>query len=145
MVAAPKQIAMGGLEDPTEDEAEIEAGYIWRESMWSAMRQFVASYMSGGLKGYDAVAAALDKRWGLKGRPVSASALRSALHDVERNNFRLEWADWFAARCPDIAALMGRRVKPLKTPEQELEDLRNEIRETYPKHADGVIRKARTR
>jgi len=145
MVAIPKQIAIGGLEDPSEDEAEIEAGYIWREQLWSAMRSFVASYMSGGLKGYDAVAAALDKRWGAKGRPVSASALRSALHDVERNNFRLEWADWFAARSTEIADLMARRVKPIKTPEQELEDLRNEIRETYPKHADGVIRKARTR
>jgi hypothetical protein len=142
VVAAAKQIAIGGLDD---DTAEIEAGYVWREALWSAMRSFVASYMAGGLRGYDAAAAELDKRWGAKGRPVSASALRSALHDAERNNFRAEWLDWFACRSADIAELMARRVKPIKTPEERLADLEAEIRETYPKHADGVIRKARAR
>lgn len=145
MSAAPKQIAIGGLENPAEEQAEIEAGYLWREALWSAMRTFVSSYMAGGLKGYDAAAAELDRRWGPKGRPVSASALRSALHDVERNNFRLEWGDFFAARCPDIANLMARRVKAIKTDAELLADLQAEIRETYPKHADQVIRKARTR
>jgi hypothetical protein len=141
----PKQISIGGLEDPAEEQAEIEAGFIWREQLWSAMRSFIASYIAGGLKGYDAAAAALDKRWGEKGRPVSASLLRAALNDTERNYFRAEWLDWFAARSPDVAELMARRVKPVKTVEERLADLEAEIRETYPKHADQVIRKARTR
>jgi hypothetical protein len=145
VVAARKQIAIGGLEDPADELAEVEAGWLWREQLWSAMRQFVESYMAGGLRGYDAAAAALDRRWGAKGRPVSASALRSALHDVERNNFRAEWLDWFAARSPEIADLMARRVKPVKTAEERLADLEAEVRETYPKHADSVIRKARAR
>lgn len=145
MKAAVKQIAMGGLEDPAEVHAEIEAGYLWREAMWSAMRQFVASHIAGALQGYDAAAAALDLRWGPKGRPVSASALRAALHDAERNNFRAEWLDWFAARSPDIAELMARRVKPVKTAEERLADLEAEIRSEMPKRADAVIRNARAR
>lgn len=145
MKAAAKQITIGGLEDPAEEQAEIEAGYVWREQLWSEMRQFVDSYMAGGMRGYDAAAAALDRRWGPKGRPVSASALRAALHDHERNNFRAEWMDWFAARSPAIADLTGRRIKPVKTAEERLADLEAELRETYPKHADGVIRKSRAR
>lgn len=145
MVAAAKQIAIGGLEDPADELAEIEAGYLWREQLWSAMRQFVAGYMSGGLRGYDAAAAELDRRWGPKGRPVSASALRSALNDVERNNFRLEWGDWFAARSPEIADLMARRVKPIKTDAELLRDLEAELRAEMPRRADAVIRKARAR
>jgi hypothetical protein len=145
MAAVSKQIMIGGLEDVAEVEAEIEAGYIWREALYSAMRTFVASYSAHGLRGYDACAAELDRRWGPKGRPVAASALRSALNDVERNNFRVEWADWFACRSPDVAELMARRVKPIKTLEERLADLEAELRETYPKHADGVIRKARAR
>jgi hypothetical protein len=145
VVAVSKQILIGGLEDQAEVEAEIEAGYIWREALYSAMRTFVASYMSNGLRGYDACAAELDRRWGAKGRPVAASALRSALNDVERNNFRAEWMDWFACRCPDVANLMARRVKPIKTDAERLADLEAEIREELPKRADAVIRKSRTR
>lgn len=146
MVAVGKQIALGGLESQDEEDAEIEAGYIWREQLWSAMRQFVAGYIAGGMKGYDAVAAALDKRWGAKGRPVSASALRSALHDVERNNFRAEWLDWFACRSEDVAELMARRVKPIKTDKERLADLEAELREVLShKQAEQVLRKARAR
>lgn len=145
MKAAAKQLALGTLQTDAEEMAEINAGYTWREALFGAMRMFVESYMEGGLRGYDAAAAALDRRWGPKGRPVSASALRSALHDVERNNFRLEWGDWFAARSPEIAELMGRRVKPTKTPEQMIADLEAEIRESNPKHADQMIRRARVR
>lgn len=146
MVAIPKQIAMGGLEDPADDDAEIEAGYIWREQLWSAMRSFVAGYIAGGLRGYDAAAAALDKRWGVKGRPVSASSLRAALHDAERNNFRGEWLDWFAARDPDVADLMARRVKPSKTPEERIADLEAALREELShKAAERVLRMARAR
>lgn len=146
MVAASNQIALGGMLSDAEEQAEIEAGYIWREQLWSAMRQFVAGYLSGGLKGYDACAAELDRRWGPKGRPVSASALRSALHDVERNNFRAEWLDWFAARSEDVANLLARRVKPIKTAEERLADLEAEVREELShKRAEAVLRKARAR
>ena len=146
MVAVSKQFELGGLEDPAEEQAEIEAGYVWREQLWSALRSFTASYMAGGLKGYDAVAAALDKRWGPKGRPVSASVLRAALNDVERNNLRAEWLDWFAARDRDIADLLARRVKPLKTAEERIADLEAELREELShKRAEAVLRRARAR
>lgn len=64
---------------------------------------------------------------------------------MERNYFRAEWLDWFAARSPEIAELMARRVKPIKTDKELLTDLEAEVRETYPKHGDAVIRKARAR
>lgn len=140
MVAALKQIAMVGLEDPAEELAEIEAGYLWREQMWSAMRSYCNEH------GYDKCAAALDRRWGGKGRPVSAAILRAALNDAERNNFRAEWLDYFAARSRDVAELMGRRVKPVKTAEERLADLEAELREELShKRAEQVIRKARAR
>jgi hypothetical protein len=147
MVAIMKQVELGGLDEEREEQAEIEAGYLWREQLWSAMRTFVAGYIDArtGAKGYDGVAAALDRRWGPKGRPVSASALRSALHDVERNNFRAEWLDWFAARDGDIANLMARRVKPEKTDREMFEDLIATLREEFPKQADKLERKARAR
>lgn len=148
MVAA-KQIAMIGLEDPAEEEAEIEAGFVWREQLWSAMRRFCETYKAeerSGIKRYDAVAAELDRRWGRKGRPVSASVLKAALYDAERNNFRLEWVDWFARRDEDIARLIAQQVKPEKTPEQELEDLKAELREELShKRAEQVLRRARAR
>jgi hypothetical protein len=118
MAAVQKQFEIGGLENPAEEELEIEAGYLWREQLWSALRVFVAGYVANGQKGYDACAAALDKRWGRKGRPVSASQLNAALKDSERNNFRAEWLDWFAARDRDVADLLAHRVKPKQTPEE---------------------------
>lgn len=145
MVAVAKQISIGGLETETDDELEIEAGYVWREQLWSAMRSFVAGYIAGGQKGYDAAAAALDKRWGSRGRSVSASTLRAALADSERNYFRAEWLDWFAARDTDIANLVARRVKPTKTEAELRADLEAEIREEYPKQAEKLIRRARAR
>jgi hypothetical protein len=144
--AAPKQLALGDLQTEAEEAAEIEAGYLWRAALWGSMRQFVIGYIGpNGLKGYDAAAAALDKRWGPHGRGVSASALRAALLDSDRNNFRLEWADWFAARSPEIAELMARRVKPVKSAEERLADLEAEIRAELPKRADAVIRNSRAR
>ena len=147
MVALVKQMAIGGLDDEREVEAEIEAGYLWREQLWSAMRSFAANYVSAsGLKGYDAVAAEIDRRWGPKGRPVSASVLRSCLHDVERNNFRAEWLDWFARRDPDVAALLAHQVKPAKTDAERLADLEAELREELShKRAEAVLRRARAR
>jgi len=147
MVAVPKQQIIGGLEDPAEEQASIEAGFLWREQLWSALRVFAANYVStSGLKGFDAVAAELDARWGTKGRPVSASTLRSCLYDVERNNFRAEWLFWFAERDAEVAALLARQVRPVKTAEERLADLEAELREELShKRAEQVIRKARAR
>jgi hypothetical protein len=140
------QPALGDFQTDKEEQAEIEAGRIWRVQLWSAMRTFASTYIgTNGLKGLAACAAALDKRWGEDGRPVSESTLGAALRDSERNYFRLEWADWFAARSPEIAELLARRIKPVKTPEQELEDLKAELRSELPKRADAVIRNARAR
>lgn len=145
MVAASKQMRLSAVTDPDE-EAEIEAGYLWREQIWSAMRSFVGTYTSNGLRGYDAAAAELDRRWGAKGRPVSASILRAALNDAERNNFRGEWFDWFAWRSEDVAALLARRVKPAKTAEELLQDVIDEMREELShKRVEQVLRKARAR
>lgn len=145
MVAAAKQMQLSAVVDPDE-EAEIEAGYVWREQLWGAMRQFVASYTANGLRGYDAAASELDRRWGAKGRPVSASILRAALNDAERNNFRAEWLDWFAWRSQEVADLMARRVKPAKTDTELLADLVAEMREELShKRVEQVLRKARAR
>jgi hypothetical protein len=146
MVAASKQITIGGLEDPADEDAEIEAGYLWREQLWSALRTFVSGYIANGQKGYDACAAALDKRWGSRGRSVSASTLRAALADSERNYFRAEWLDWFAVRDADVANLLAHRVKPIKTPEERIADLEAELREELShKRAEAVLRRARSR
>lgn len=124
-----------------DETAEIEAGYIWREQLYAACRACVRE-----LGGYEPVANALDKRWGAKGRPVSATLLRSCLNDVERNNARMEWLDYFAARSKDVAELMGRRVKPVKTAEERLADLEAELREELShKSAERVLRRARAR
>lgn len=140
MVAAIKQLPISGLEDPAEEAAEIEAGYLWREQLFIAMRAVAREH------GYEACASALDRRWGDKGRPVSASLLRAALNDAERNYFRLEWADWFARRSKDVADLLASRMKPTKTPEEMLADLEAEVREELShKRAEQVLRRARTR
>jgi hypothetical protein len=136
-----KQLTIVGLADPAEEDAEIEAGYVWREALYSAIRAVVRE-----LGGYEVVAAALDRRWGIKGRPVSATLLRAALNDTERNNARVEWLDFFACRSKDVAELMGRRVKPRKTVEEYAADLEIELREELShKRAEAVLRRARTR
>ena len=135
-----KQTTIAGLEDPDE-LAEIEAGYLWREQLYGSMRACVRE-----LGGYEPVATALDRRWGPKGRSVSATQLRAALNDSERNNVRAEWLDYFAARSKDVADLLARRVKPAKTPEERLADLEAELREVLShRQAETVIRKARAR
>lgn len=148
MKPAPKQMTLGALQTDAEELAEIEAGYVWRVALWSAMRTFAASFIGAdGQKGYAGCAAALDKRWGgdTFGRPVSESTLGAALRDSERNYFRLEWVDWFAARSPEIADLLARRVKPTKTAEQYIRDLEDEVRGEMPKRADAILRNARSR
>lgn len=150
------QVAIDGLQtqaerdaEEREEELEIEAGVLWRTALWSAMRTFVAGYIGKNkAKGYDAVAAELDKRWGPPphGRPVSSSVLRACLHDSERNNFRAEWLDWFAARSPEVADLMAKRVRPEKTDRQLLEDFIVELAEDLShKRIQAALRRARVR
>lgn len=148
MSVITRQVTIGGLDDPADELAEIEAGYLWREQLWSAIRTFIAGYIANGQKGYDACAAALDARWGVEPhkRTVSASSLRAALMNSERNNFRAEWLDWFACRSEDVANLLARRVKPIKTAEDRIADLEAELREELShKRAEQVIRRARAR
>ena len=142
------QLSLGDLQTAQEEEAEIEAGYLWRAALWSAMRKFATNYIGpSGLKGTDAVAVELDKRWGGDGigRPVSGAILGACLRDSERNHFRLEWVDFFAARSPEIADLLARRVKPAKTDAEYIRDLETEVRSEMPKRADAILRNARTR
>lgn len=148
MVAAPKQVAIGGLDTSHEQELEVEATYKWRDLLWSAMRTFVLSYIDAenGLKGYDGCAFRLSKQWDKKGRPVSAQGLKNALEDSNRNNFRLEWAYWFASQDAEIAELLARHVKPTKTPEQFNQDLIAVMRK-YLAHklVEQIEREARAR
>lgn len=150
---AVAQVEIGGLDTPADESAEIEAGYLWRDQLFSAIRLFVAGYVdANGLKGYEACAFALTKRWGSDeegrpqhGRPVSPAQLRAALADAERNYFRAEWLDWFACRSGEVADIMARRVRPEKTDRQFNEDLLAEIRASYPKDAAALERRARAR
>lgn len=65
---------------------------------------------------------------------------------VERNNARIEWLDWFAARSKDVAELMARRVKPRQTPEEYAAALELEmLEEISHKRVEAIKRKARTR
>lgn len=148
MVAAPRQVEMGGLVDESEELLAIEAEKRMRFELWSAIRTFVISYVDvgTGLKGYDGCAYRLNRRWEPEGRPVTPAALRSALHDAERNNFRAEWLFWFATECGEVADILARKAKPAKTDAERIADLEAEIREHLShKQAEALLRKARAR
>lgn len=148
MVAAKRQIEMGGLADESEELLAIEAEKRMRFELWSAIRTFVIGFIDvrTGLKGYDACAYYLNKRWESEGRPVTPAALRSALHDAERNNFRAEWLFWFAGECAEVADILARKAKPAKTDAERIADLEAEIREHLShKQAETLLRKARAR
>lgn len=132
------------VDDPARAAAEeattIENERLLRSELWAALRA-VARELS-----FEVCARELDKRWGELGRPVSASVLRSALHDAERNNFRLEWLLWFATRNERVADLLleiGGASREAKKPEDELEDLKAELRREYPRQAEAIIRKGK--
>jgi len=149
MVAAAKQVAIGGLDTEAEQTAEAGANYTWREQLWSAMRMFVETYIDGNLKKYDAVAHRLNKIWEPAGRSVSPGALKNSLAadpvSANRNNFRLEWAFWFASQDQDIARLLGMHIKPEKTAEQLLDDQEAAMREVLThKQVEQIKRRART-
>lgn len=144
MVAVSKQIEIGGLVSEEDEEAEIAAEKVWRAELWGALKVFVAGYIDArtGLKGYEGCAFHLNKRWADEGRPVTAMGLRQALADAERNNFRLEWAYWFASQSAEVAELLARHVKPKKTPAERLADTDDEIRATLShKQAEAFFRR----
>lgn len=150
MPTSPKQVEIGGLDSERDETLSAEAGYVWRAELWSALRSFVESYIDAenGLKKYDGCAYRLNKRWEPlpHGRPVTAGALKQALTDSERNNFRLEWAYWFAEQNEDIAKLLGCQVKPAKTTEQLFDDFLAELGEELAhKRIQAALRRARVR
>jgi hypothetical protein len=129
------------LESEQDREAESDRQRGLRDDLVMACRAVAREL------GYDACAAILDRVWGPLGRPVSASALRSALNDTERNHFRFEWVIWFSTASEDVATLLNEiagKTKPKKTAEQELADLKTEMRRELGKVADKLIRKAET-
>jgi hypothetical protein len=148
MVASAKQVSIGGLDTEREQKLDAEANYVWREQLWSAMRTFVECYIDAenGLKKHDGCAFRLNKIWEPKGRAVTGGALKNALEDASRNNFRLEWAYWFASQDQDVARLLGMHVKPEKNAEQLLADTEAEMREVFThKQVEQIKRRARTR
>lgn len=144
MPAAPKQVEIGGLDSDDDETLSIKAGYRWRTELWLAIRMFAESYVDAEAKlnKYDGCAYRLNKRWEDEGRPVTGGALKNAVKDENRNNFRLEWVFWFAEQSAEIAELLARKVKPKKTPEQRLADNDDEIRATLsPKQAEAFFRR----
>lgn len=146
--AAAKQVEIGGLDSEADETQSITAGRIWRKELWLAIYSFAQSYVDAetGLKKYEGCAYRLNKRWEDEGRPVTGGALKNAVEDANRNNFRLEWAFWFAEQDADIARLLGCKVKAAKTVEQERDDLKAEVRETLShKEAEKLFRRAAAR
>jgi hypothetical protein len=135
--AAP-QLELAGLDADDGDEQ-----VILTERFLAAARKYIRE--AGG---FDVVASALDKIWGDRGRPVSASVLRAATNGTERNYFRFEWALWFARRSEECGELlleaMG-RGKAAKTPDVELRDLQQVLLEEYPRQAAKLIQRGRAR
>jgi hypothetical protein len=147
-LAKPRQTAIGGLDSEQDRVNEAGATYVWREQIWAAMTSFVESYIDAenGLKKHDGVAFRLNQIWEEKGRPVTGGALKNALKDENRNNFRLEWSFWFASQDEEIARLLGCKTKPNKTAEQLNADWEAVIRETFShREAEKLIRKVKAR
>jgi hypothetical protein len=143
MVAVAKQVSIGGLDTEHDRNAEKKAARRWRFLLWEAIQSFVESYIDveNGLKQYDGCAYRLSEHWDELGRPVSAQALKNALLDQNRNNFRLEWAYWFASQDQDIAKLLAMQVKPKKTAEDRCNDWEAVIRARYShREAEKIIR-----
>lgn len=95
----------------------------------------------------DEVARELDVIWGERGRGVTAQVLRAALADSRGNYFRLEWILYFAEESQEVRELLiaiGRGDGP-KDPREELEDLKELLRNEYPKQAEQLIRKGKAR
>lgn len=147
MKASANQTVMGGLETPEEEAAAVEAEILVREELFSAIRTFINGFISGGQKGYVAVANILNKRWEPHGRPVTEGVLRSSLSPSgERNYFRAEWLFWFQDNSAEVAEIMARKSKPDKTDRQLLEDFIDELAEDLShKRIQAALRRARAK
>lgn len=151
MLVAKPQLSIAGLK--TQEEAEAEASEvaarretrgILRARLMAAIRAFARERQIGSC------AAELDQDDAVfgGGKGVSASTLRSCLESTERNYFRLDWLLWFAEESEEIADLVmevAGRGKPVKKPEDELRDLKEALRQEFPKQADRLIRKGQSR
>lgn len=148
MVAVPKQASFGGMATESAVVKQTGGAHVWREELWAAIKSFVETYIDAenGLKKYDGCAYRLNQQWEEKGRPVTGGALKQALHDADRNNFRAEWLFWFACESEEVAEIMARKSKPAKTAEQYAKDLEDTIR-SYLSHkqAERCIREARAK
>lgn len=133
------------LETENERVDEVDFEHEMFDEFFKAVRRAVRA-----LGGYEECAVALERIWGSKGRHVTEALLRSTLsEDVEakRNYFRFEWSLWFALHSEDVRevfAVVSGRGKPTKKPEDELRDLKQELRDQFPKQAEKLIRKAAT-
>jgi hypothetical protein len=134
------------LRSPEEIEREIEAE---SDRLGKQLTELITACKTVARSlGWGYCASELEKLWGPHGRHVAAPSFRACLENVERNYFRIEWAQWFAQHSDDVAAILrewGGAAAPTKTPEQELEDLKRTLLEEFPKQASKLIRKAETR
>lgn len=149
MGARAPQLSIVGLKTPEEiaaEETEMqmrrERRGVLRARLMAALREFARE------RQMNTCATELDKDDALfgGGKGVAASTLRACLEGVERNYFRLDWILWFAEESEDVADLLCQiagRGKAEKTPEEELEDLKAQLRAEFPRQADKLIRKAR--
>ncbi len=137
----PQQLAISLPPTEAEIDAEADRQTSLRDDVVMACRG-VARELT-----YETCANALDAIWARHGRGVSASALRSALTDTERNHFRFEWVIWFAAQSEHVADLLNEiagKGRPKKKPEDELRDLKELMRRRLGDVAKEIIRKAET-
>jgi hypothetical protein len=146
MVVAKQQLAIVGLKTQAEADAEAadeaarrEHRGILRHRLMAALRDYAR------LRQLNICATELDKDDAVYGggKGVSSSTLRSCLESTQGNYFRLDWLFWFAGECDEVADILMEIAghKSEKTPEQELEDLKNALRSEYPKQAAALIRK----
>lgn len=157
-MGAPKlvpssQTAIDGLDDPAEvrrqaEEAERDAERDADDQHLLFTQLIAACKRVARELTYGFCADELQRIWGQHGRHVTSAGLRACCEGVERNYFRIEWAMWFARQSEEVAQIvreMGGAPAPKKTPQQELDDLKNTLREEYPRQAQKLIRKAETR
>ncbi len=146
------QLAAPQLEMPVDDPAELEKErqrevdeqHLVLGRFFAACREVVRE------TSWDHVANQLEAIWGPLGRHVSSGVLKLTLSasNGERNYFRWEWSIWFARNseaCADLLAEIIGRGRPKKDPADELRDLKDVIRNEYPKQAERLIRKGETK
>lgn len=139
---------MRALAEPGAIAEEVDTYHaeVLTEACFAEIREKGVAYWS----------AELTKVWGPKGRPVSTKLLLQILDG--KFNFRAEWVDWFLYRSERVREAMrdllaNARRQRMTRAEREAEDqaavvvanLEAELRETYPKHAEQVMRRARAR